>query len=291
MRILLTGATGTIGSAVLDELLGARHEVVAVVRSERSAEAVAARGARPLAGEMRDSAWLAGELAHVDAAIHAAAPAEDAAGFDAAVADAVVASFGGTGRRYVHTGGVWAWGSGDGLLDDAELDPPAIVAWRAPIEDRLLEASVSATVIAPGVVYGFGRGIPALVTTPDEEGRLTLVGAGEQHWSLVHVDDLARLYRLAVEHPEALGRVLAVDGSPVTVRALAEAALGRTAAAAGSAIVAESPEASRERLGAPFADALLLDQRAFGAKARGLGWVPEHASVLDEFAEVEEPAA
>lgn len=292
MRILLTGATGTIGSAVLDELIGAGHEVVAVVRSERSAQAVAGRGARPVTGELRDTDWLAGELAQVDAAIHAAAPETDAAGFDAAVVDAVLAAFDGTDRRYVHTGGVWAWGSGDDLLDDAPLDPPAIVAWRVPIEDRLLGASVSATVIAPGVVYGYGRGIPALVTAPDDDGRLALVGDGEQHWSLVHVDDLARLYRLAVEHPEPLGRVLGVDGTPVTVRALAEAARAAGSASAGLRVVAETAEASRQRLSAPFADALLLDQRAFGVKARSLGWVPAHASVLDEFADVaEEPAA
>ena len=94
----------------------------------------------------------------------------------------------------------------------------------------------------------------------------------------MHVDDLARLYELAVTHEAPLGRVIGSDGSPTTVRELAEAA----ADAAGVGVAPERADATRERLGAAFADALLLDQAAIGAKARSIGWVPEHTSVLDE---------
>ncbi|MGX5694905.1 NAD-dependent epimerase/dehydratase family protein [Agromyces soli] len=288
MRILLTGATGTIGSAVLDELLDAGHEVVAVVRSDRSAERVAARGASALRGELRNPAWLTAQLADVDAAIHAAAPEADAAGFDTAVVDAVEAAFAHDGRRFVHTGGIWTYGSSEQIDEDSPLSPPAIVAWREPIERRLLGSAVSATVIVPGVVYGYDRGIPALVVAPDEGGVRRLVGDGSQHWSLVHVDDLARLYRLAVEHERGLGRLIAVDGSPVGMRTLVEAALAADGGA--GTVVEETPDASRARLGAAFADALLLDQRASGAAARRLGWTPTHRSVLDEYATEPAPA-
>ncbi|MCD5348317.1 NAD-dependent epimerase/dehydratase family protein [Agromyces sp. S2-1-8] len=281
MRILLTGATGYIGSAVLDELVGAGHDVVAAVRSERAADDVTVRGATAAIGELTDASWLARRLDGVDAAIHTAAPAADAAAFDRAIAEAVLDAFAGTGRRYVHTGGIWAYGAGDDLDDDAVPNPPELVAWRVPIEERLLAASDAVTVIAPGVVYGRGRGLSGLVVEAprDAAGRLELIGDGDQHWTWVHVDDLARLYRLAVEHESGLGRVVGSDGSPTTVREVAEAVVGRGGA---TGVVAEGAGRSRSRLGEAFADALLLDQRAFGAKARALGWVPERTSVIDE---------
>lgn len=290
MRILLTGGTGYIGSAVLDELVGAGHEVVAVVRSERAAESVESRGAIAAIGEATDAAWLAPLLADADGAVHAAAPSTDAAAFDAAIVDAVIGAFGGTDRRYVHTGGIWAYGAGDVLDDDAGLDAPALVAWRVPIEERLLGASVSATIIAPGVVYGDERGLVQLITEAprDADGRILLIGDGEQHWTWVHVDDLARLYRRALEHDRALGRVIGSDGAPTTVRAVAEAVVAQGGA---SGVVAEGADASRSRLGAEFADALLLDQRADGAKARSLGWVPAHEGVIDELVGREASAA
>ncbi|UOQ90387.1 NAD-dependent epimerase/dehydratase family protein [Agromyces endophyticus] len=290
MRILLTGATGYIGSAVLAELVGAGHDVVAAVRSERAADEARAHGATAVVGELMDAAWLASQLAGVDAAIHTAAPATDAAAFDTAIVDAVLAAFDGTGRRYVHTGGIWAYGAGDDLADDATPNPPELVAWRVPIEERLLAASGSVTVIVPGVVYGRDRGLASLVVDAprDDAGRVELVGDGDQHWTWVHVDDLARLYRLAVEHETGLGRLIASDGSPTTVRTLAEAVVARGDA---TGVVAEGAERSRARLGATFADALLLDQRASGAKARALGWTPVHGNVVAELVGDEASAA
>jgi nucleoside-diphosphate-sugar epimerase len=278
MRILLTGGTGYIGSAVLEELAAAGHEIVAVVRSEASARAVSDAGAEPLLGELTDVDWLAAELAGVDAAIHAAVPDDGADAFNAAVVEAVIRAFSGTARRFVLTSGVWEYGAGADLQDDGPLDPPALVAWRVALEDRLLRSGVDAAVIAPGVVYGRGRGLVSLILDGPrtDEGRLELIGDGEQHWTWVHVDDLARLYRVVMEHPSSVGRVIGSDGSPTTVRAVAESVVGT------GRVAPQSADAARERFGVAFADALLLDERAFGAKARSLGWMPEHTSVLDE---------
>lgn len=279
MRLLLTGSTGYIGSAVLDELLRSGHEVVAVVRSEASAEAAAARGAHPVVGELADATWFAGVLAEVDGAVHLAAPAEGAEALNAAVVDAAVAAFSGTGKPFVLTSGIWEFGAGE-LDDERPVDPPALVAWRVPIEDRLLAADVEATVLAPAVVHGRGRGLLGVIAGGPRrgDGALTLVGDGEQHWSWVHVDDLARLYRLVVEHGGGLGRLIGADGSPTTVRAVAEAVAGE------AGVAPEPAEATRARLGEAFADVLLLDQRASARRARALGWTVEHPSVLDGLA-------
>ncbi|QEO14957.1 NAD-dependent epimerase/dehydratase family protein [Agromyces intestinalis] len=282
MTSLLTGATGYLGSAVLDRLVASGYDVVAVVRSPGSAERVTARGARALVGDLTDVAWLTAALADADGAIHLAAPSDGAAALNEAVVDAAIAAYAGTGRRFVLTSGIWEFGAGD-LDDDGPLDPPELVAWRVPIEQRLLASDVDAAIVAPGLVYGHGRGLISLITDAPrtESGALTLVGDGEQHWSWVHVDDLARLYELVLVSPAASsgvasGRIVAVDGAPLTVRALGEAVAGE------AGVAGESADASRARLGAVFADALLLDQRASGRKARELGWIPEHPSVLEE---------
>ncbi|PWC03771.1 NAD-dependent epimerase/dehydratase family protein [Agromyces badenianii] len=278
MRILLTGGTGYIGSSLLDTLVASGHEVVAVVRSADAAARVRAQGAAPLEGEVTDAAWFGSALDDVDAAVHTAAPETGAEAFNSAVVDTVIEHFGGTGKRFVLTSGIWEFGAGEAIDDDGPLDPTALVLWRLPIEERLLASSVDATIVAPGVVYGHGRGLASLITDAPrtEAGELRLIGDGRQHWTWVHADDLARLYELALTHDSPLGRLIGSDGNPTAVRALAEAVAG------GAGVAAEPVEVTRDRFGAAFADALLLDQRAFGGKARALGWAPAHTSVIEE---------
>jgi nucleoside-diphosphate-sugar epimerase len=276
MHVVLTGGTGYIGSAVLRRLREQGHEVTAVVRSHASAAAVREAGANPALGDLSDAGWLAALLADADGAIHTA----DLGGAgDDSVLDAVEAAFGGTTRPYVHTGGIWSWGSGDDITEESPLAPPALTSWREAREARVLASDVAAAVISPAVVYGHGRGIPVgvLAGNRDGDGVVTLVGSGEQHWTSVHVDDLAELYVLALEKG-ATGAFIGASGVNPTVRELGEA-LGE--------VRPESAEASRERLGAGFADALLLDQQASGAKARTvLGWAPSRPSVVDDLREL-----
>ncbi|MDR7190646.1 nucleoside-diphosphate-sugar epimerase [Microbacterium sp. BE35] len=280
MRILLTGSTGYIGSVLLERLVASGHEVTAVVRTPEAAARVVAAGARAAEGDLADTAWFAGLLADADAAAHLAAPAEGVAALNEAVVDAAIDAYASTGRRFVLTSGIWLWGSASDITEETPPRAPELVAWRVPVEERLLASDVDATVLAPAVVYGRGTGLLGLITdgarTP--EGALRLIGDGEQHWSWVHVEDLAVLYELALTHPAASGRLIASDGAPARVREIAERAAG------DAGVAAEGAGASRERLGAAFADALLLDQRAGGERARSLGWTPVHTSVLDEVA-------
>ena len=144
MRVVLTGGTGYIGSAVLRQLLEQGHEVTAVVRSDASADIVRGAGAHPALGDLSDVAWFGAVLADADGAIHTA----DLGGAgDDAVLDAVESAFGGTDRPYLHTGGVWSWGSGAELTEESPLAPPALTAWRAAREARILDADVAAAVI------------------------------------------------------------------------------------------------------------------------------------------------
>ncbi|PXW31764.1 UNVERIFIED_CONTAM: nucleoside-diphosphate-sugar epimerase [Williamsia faeni] len=278
MKILLTGATGYIGGAVLDELIAQGMAVTALVRSAEAAAAVRRRGADAQIVDLFDVARVRDLLSDVDGAIHTASPGDATSGaLDAAVIDAVIAAFAGTGKAYIHTSGVWLWGSSAAIVDDSPLDPPAIVAWRVAQERRLLDGAVAATIVAPGIVYGEGGGIPnVIVDAPGAgSGQVSLVGDGSAHWGLVHVRDLAQLYVLALQGNPG-GRLIGVSHT-------ASVAELHRAAHPGATLIPTTVEDTRSRLGAAFADALLLDQ-VVGEPLRAseLGWQPNRAVLRDE---------
>lgn len=278
MRIWLTGGTGYIGHAVLEQLRAHDHEVVALVRSHESAAQVGAAGATAVLGDLTDVAWTVAQLAEVDGAIHAASPGgPESEAFDTAMARAAVRAFGGTRKPYVHTGGIWSYGSGVGITDDSPLARPALSQWRETAEAVVLDADLVAAVLVPGVVHGHDRGLvrELLVDAPrTAAGARTLIGDGSQHWVTVHVDDLAALYVQVLLSGQRLGRVIGAGPDAFTVRELAEAA--------GSPVAVEPVETTRQRLGADYADALLLDQQVVPKKALALGWVPRRPSAVAE---------
>jgi len=139
-------------------------------------------------------------------------------------------------------------------------------------------------VITSSVAYGDGGGgIPGLLlgSPRDDAGNLIMLGTGQQHWSTVHVADLADFFRRVVEHDSARGYYVIGDGVNSTVAELTEAA---AVAAGAPAAVPGSDEEARARLGEYFADVLLLDQSTTAAKARTeLDWAPSHPGLVDEF--------
>ena len=277
MNIFLTGGTGYIGSALLPRLVAHGHQVSAAVRSAAAADKVTALGATPVTGDLTDVTWVVGQLGRADGAVHTASPGDaSSAGFDAAVATAAVQAFGGTTKPYVHTSGLWIWGAGSGLSEQSPLAPPALTAWRPGVEDLVLGADLRGGIVAPGIVHGHGGGLPnVLLGGPrTADGALTLIGDGQQHWSTVHVEDLADLYVLVLESGRSVGRVVGVTADAPTVRAIGEAT--------GEPVAPEPVEATRARLGADFADALLLDQQFDNGYALSLGWAPSRPSLVDE---------
>jgi nucleoside-diphosphate-sugar epimerase len=115
----------------------------------------------------------------------------------------------------------------------------------------------------------------------DDAGNLIMLGTGQQHWSTVHVADLAGFFRRVVEDGSARGRYVIGNGLSPTVAELTQAA---AAAVGAPGAVPGSDDEARARLGDSFAEVLLLDQGTAAAKARAeLGWSPSHPSLVDEF--------
>jgi nucleoside-diphosphate-sugar epimerase len=286
MKVVLTGATGFIGSHVLADLYKHGHEVTALVRDDTQAATVAARGATPAVVDLYDRAAVARLLGHADGAIHTASPGDGtSANLDSAVVDAVIDAFAGTGQPYLQISGLWIYGSNRSITEASAFHAPALVSWKEPIERRVLGApGLRGVVIVSSVAYGDGGGgIPGLLlgSPRDDAGNLIMLGTGQQHWSTVHVADLADFFRRVLEEDAARGRYVVGNGVNPTVTELTEAA---AVAAGAPGAVPGSDDEARRRLGDYFADVLLLDQGTDAARARaGLGWYPAHPSLVDEF--------
>ncbi|MEU3828878.1 NAD-dependent epimerase/dehydratase family protein [Streptomyces sp. SID161] len=285
MRVLVLGATGYIGSAVVSRLTLEGHDVVPLVK-----DAAALHPDVPVrVGDLTDPASLRAAVTDdVDAVVNLATPTGDEA-VDTAALEALLAPLRGTNRAFVYTSGVWVLGAtGDTpLTEDAPTDAIAIVGYRPRIEQRVLAAAgddVRAVVVRPGIVYGRGGGIPGLMTDwAREHGTGRYVGSAAVRWPMVHVDDLAELFVLAVTKADAGSVLHGVAHEAVPVAALAAAA---DIAAGGTGRVEPWPvEQAAEALGGPFAEALGLNQVVSGRRAvEELGWRPSRPYVLTELA-------
>jgi len=286
MKVALTGATGFIGSHVLMDLYKHGHEVTALVRDDDQADRVASRGATPTVVDLYDRSAVGRILGDADGAIHTASPGDaTSADLDSAVVDAAIDAYAGTGKPYIEISGLWVYGANTSITEESPFQAPALVAWKEPIERRVLGVKdMRGVVVVSGVAYGDGGGgIPGLLlgSPRDNQGNLIMLGTGQQHWPTVHAADLADFFRRVLEDDTARGYYVIGNGLNPSVAELTEAA---ALAAGAPGAVPGSDEEARERLGAYFAEVLLLDQGTIAAKARAeLDWSPSHPGLVEEF--------
>jgi nucleoside-diphosphate-sugar epimerase len=304
MRIFLTGATGYIGSAIVDALLRANHQITAVVRTPGSADALAKRGVTPVLGDIRTVKSYRTAAEGHDAYVHTAADSSpkreevDRKAIETLLA-AATARANGAPASFVYTSGIWVLGSNAQAMDEsAQPNPGQLLGWRLVHEDLVLQAagpSLRTAVIRPGIVYGGNRGIVSDLLKNALNGLIRVIGTGENHWPVVYDRDLADLYVRVATLPQASGIYHANDEGDETVNAMVEAIASHLSATPD---VRHVPiEEARKKLGA-YADALALDQRVRGPRARALGWSPTLHSVgmnvprlLEEFRRAQERAA
>ena len=117
----------------------------------------------------------------------------------------MLAALAGSDKPFIYTGGIWSYGDTGGAVVDETTPPKPIprVQWRrggGGSRARRGARRIRTIVIRPAIVYGRGGGIPAEFSeSARKEGAARVVGTGENRWTLVHVDDLADLYLLALE--------------------------------------------------------------------------------------------
>jgi len=306
MRIFLTGATGYIGSAILEASLRAGHRVSALVRDPEKAEHVSLRGARPIVGELGKPAGYVAAAEEADVIVHAAYDrSKRTVDVDR---HAIETLLGVAGRRvdaghaaaFVYTSGVWVLGDTDGPADeDAPLKPIPLVSWRPEHEQLVRTLSrggqIRTAIVRPGVVYGGARGIISDLFKNAKNGLVRVVGDGSNHWPCVYDRDLADLYVRLAQHSEASGIFHANDEGDERVSDIVEA-ISRHVVVQPD--VRHVPiEEARAKMG-QYADALALDQIVRSPRARALGWAPTLHSVagnvaglIEEFRSGQEAAA
>ena len=281
MRIFLTGGTGYIGSAVLDALVRAGHQVDALVRNSEKAERVQARGATPVLGDAADAATYADAAAAADGVVLAAFEGSPrGVKIDADTIDAVLSTPVKPGKFLIYTSGIWVLGPAPASVDEtARLNPVEHVAWRPAHEERVLNAATAgwrAIVIRPGIVYGGDRGIVGDLLKDASNSLIRVIGPGDNHWPLVYDRDLADLYVRVATNPEASGVYHANDEGDETVNDIVRA-LSDHAKTEPSVRHVPLSEA-KKKLGT-YAEALALDQIVRSPRARALGWQPSLHSV------------
>jgi nucleoside-diphosphate-sugar epimerase len=281
MRIFLTGATGYIGSAVLDALLRGGHQVTALVRNAAKARRMQKLGAKGVVGDLANGeAWKAAAAGH-DAFIHTAYEASPrGADTDRIAIDTLAAAAreSGADRPLVCTSDVWVLGSTRQPADEsAQVNPTPLSAWRVPHEKIVLNlAGVRGIVVRPGIVYGGNRGIVGDLLRAGSNGLVRIIGDGKNHWASVYDRDLADLYARLVTTPDSAGIYHATDEADETVLDIVEA-LSRNTTHKPDVRFVPIKEA-RAKMG-PYADALALDQLVRSPRARALRWTPSLKSI------------
>ncbi len=226
MRILVTGAAGLLGSHVAELALERGETVRVLVRPGEDVSWLAEAGAEVCRGDMTDHASLQAAVRDVDRVLHCAARTEqvNVRGPKVLVEAGMAAGV----QRFVHVSSIVVHGLvvGDGIDEMApygiERDPycRSKIAGERVLQHLIKDKGAPVTIVRPGLIYGprdtnsFAR-FARLV----EQGKMVIIGSGNNHLPLVYVRDVARGILLASEAEQAVGKAyLLVNDEPVTQR-------------------------------------------------------------------------
>ena len=292
MNIFITGGTGLIGSAVVAELLGHGHTVLALARSDASFESVESAGVEAVRGGLADLDVLRAGAARADGVIHLAFTHDfssaDAVARSVAEESAALATLGdelvGSDRPFVTVAGT-PYVAGRASTETDPLPTDGMVGGRSRAVMAVLDLASrgvrSTAVRLPRTVHNDGKGGFAGVLT--DIARRTGVsgypGDGSQRWPAVHALDTAVLFRLVLEHAPAGTSWHAVADEGDAVRDIA-AVIGRRLGVPVEAV----PQETYGPLGAIFA----TDQPSSSSYTRAaLGWQPTHPGLLEDLEHIE----
>jgi nucleoside-diphosphate-sugar epimerase len=284
MRVFVTGATGFIGTVVVQDLIRAGHQVLGLCRSDAGAASLAAVGAQVQRGHLEDLEGLRRGAAASDGVIHLAfghdfSKFRDMAEIDRRAIEAIGSALAGTDRPLVVTSGTLLVNPGHLATEDTPIPDDSSVP-RVSEQTGLAQVAkgVRASVVRLPQVHDRDKAglVTFLIAIARATGVSAYVGAGDNRWSAVHRLDVPPVYRLALEKAPAGGIYHAVDEEGVPLRQIAEA-IGR---GLKIPVVSKSNEEAATHFG-PLAMFVAMDGPASSALTQHrLGWRPTPTSGL-----------
>ena len=291
MDVFLTGATGFIGSAIIEELRSGGHRITGLARGDEAAATLAKWGVEVRRGDVTDPEVLAEGASASDGVIHCAFGHDfskymEMGEIDLRAVSAMAGALAGSGKPFVVTSGMTAGVYGRACTEADPAQTEGLTSIRGRPEEAALAASQenvrSMVVRLPPSVHDVDRQglVSMLIMMAGQTGVSAYVGEGDNRWSAVHRRDAARLFALALEHGQAGQRLHAVAEEGVTLRSIAEAigtrlgvpvrGLGADEAAAHFGFL--TPMVSND---VPASSA---------ATRQSLGWAPTHPGLLEGLA-------
>jgi len=295
MKVLVCGATGYLGKHIARELVACGHQVSATARSDAAADKIRAMGLTALPGDLTDIPSVLPHLAGVDAVVSIAQVMLEE---EYAAAKAMLEQLEGSGKTFVFTSGTGLisertdgnW-SENTFAEDDPFVPSKYIGKRFETENMVRDFAnrgLRAMVIRPPLMWGNGECGPIqhFYISAAKTGSVCYLGAGLNMYSQVHVEDLARVYALALEKGVGGALYHAVSGEQ-NWRTLAEAIARHLGVPARSVSFEEASEIW-DKFTALIGFSTSSRSRSPRTR-RELGWVP-HPDKLDIMTDILNPA-
>ena len=289
MKVFVTGATGFIGTAVVQELLANGHQVLGLARSEESANKLIAAGAEVLRGDLNDFESLKSGAIASDAVVHLGfvhdfTRFEEMCTLDGKVIETIGEALLGTDKSFLITSGT-ALFSKDGITTEKDFSAnnphPRIATENAADAVAAKGVKVAVVRLSPAVhgkgdLIGF---VPTSINIAKDKGKAAIINGGNNFWPAVHRLDAAKLYRLALEKPFISGtRYHAVAEQGIPFKDIA----AFIAEKLQIEVVSLTNDEAAEHFGW-FAHFANLNNLTSSEKTRAtLGWNPEHPTLLED---------
>ncbi|KAI6228830.1 Nucleoside-diphosphate-sugar epimerase [Aphelenchoides fujianensis] len=293
LNVFLTGASGFIGGTIAVVLVQAGHKVRGLIRRADQAPVLEKLGITPVVGTLDDRELLIRESRQADAVVNAASADHRGA------VEAILEALDGSGKTFLHTSGSSIVGDASGgekaeakvFHEDALPEPTPDKAARVAIDRLVLDAAekrnIRTAVMCPCLIYGHGLvpdsssvQLPRLIRQGKKSGIVRHVGSGGNIWSNVHVEDVADVYRRALEKPTPAGTFYFIESGESSFREMSEAI--------AAALHLKGPEdwpleEAKKEWGYEMASyGLGSNSRIRGKRAHELlGWTPKRTSVLE----------